>query len=126
MTTTTERATTETGRKKRGTSIVEKAAGKVDDLLDKASGPTLRTGLSAQRVKAMVDSDIDPRVVKMQLDVSSERLGNNHSYSLGFITELCNFVEDCESGTLVSKRTAKGLIQDQQTVNQQDKGKMDA
>lgn len=125
MTTETKQGTTE-GRKKGAPSLADKAAGKVDDLLEKASGPTMRAGLSTQRISAMVGNGIDPRVLKTQLDVSSERLGNNHTYSLGFITELSNFFDDCKRGTPVSKRVTKGLIQDQKAVDEQDKDSMDA
>lgn len=122
MTTETKQGTTE-GRNKRSPSFVEKTAGQLDDLLEKASGPTLRAGLSTQRIKALVDAGTDPRVLKTVLDVGSEKLGNNHTYSLGFATELANFYNDCERGTPVPKRQAKALIKDQQ---QQDKDSMDA
>ena len=98
-------------------SVIDEASSKIDDLLEKVSGPTGRFGHTGERAYAMGQEGIKPAVIAAQLTATSK---NGHRYSEDFVEQLDNLYEDCFSGTPIPKKVAKALIKDQRSVKGRD------
>lgn len=98
-------------------SVIDEASSKIDDLLEKVSGPTGRFGHTGERAFAMGKEGIKDVVIAAQLTATSK---NGHRYTDDFAAQLKNLYEDCLSGTPIPKKVAKALIKDQRNVEGQD------
>lgn len=104
-------------------SMIDEASNKIDDLLEKVSGPTGRFGHTGQRAHAMGKEKVSDVVIAAQLTETSK---NNHTYTADFAGQLRNLYEDCLSGTPIPKKVAKALIEDQRTVEGGNSGLLPA
>ncbi|MDP2779786.1 hypothetical protein [Devosia sp.] len=98
-------------------SVIDEASSKIDDLLEKVSGPTGRFGHTGQRAYAMRKAGVSEAVTAAQLTATSK---HGHKYTADFAEQLCNLFEDCLSGTPIPKPVAKALIKDQRSVERQN------
>lgn len=98
-------------------SVIDEASSKIDDLLEKVSGPTGRFGHTGERAYAMGKKGIKDVVIAAQLTATSR---NGHRYTDDFAAQLQNLYEDCLSGTPIPKKVAKALIKDQRSVEGKD------
>jgi hypothetical protein len=96
--------------------LIEGAGDKLDNLLEKVSGPSGRFGHTGERAYAMGKEDVADSVIAAQLTATSKALGNGHVYDERFAAQLQNLYEDCVSGTPIPKKVAKSLIKDQRKV----------
>jgi len=93
--------------------FIDNAVDAVTDQLEKFSGPTDRAGHAIERAYKLDEAETPHDAIASILTASSKRLGKNNVYTAQEIPTMVKLWEDSLSGTPISAKTARAIIQDQ-------------
>lgn len=99
--------------------MINKITETVVDGLDKASTPTIRVGLTVGRIAKLAEHGVSKRAIAVQLEDNSH---NGNKYDIEHIQAFCTLYEDAKTKVGITKEQTRGLIEDQQSLVQNNSG----
>lgn len=82
----------------------------VGDLLDKVSSPASRAGSTIERVGKMLERNVSPRAIAIQL---TDNNSNGNVYTEQGVVQMGQLYQDCKTKVGVTKDQTTGLMEDQ-------------
>ena len=95
---------------------LKKAADVIEDVLDKVQTPTSRAGHTVHRVAMMLENDVDPDVIALQMSKNS---ATGRTYTATEVKMLGKLYNDCKTKSPIKALQAKALIRDQKEDSQE-------
>ena len=89
---------------------LKKAADVVEVVLDKVQTPTSRAGHTVHRVAMMLENDVDPDVIALQMSKNS---ATGRTYTATEVKMLGELYNDCKTNSPIKASQTKVLIRDQ-------------
>ncbi|HDR1859256.1 hypothetical protein M9414_01760 [Pasteurella multocida] len=83
----------------------------IESVFDKLHTQTKRAGLVSERVANMLNNDVDPAVIALQLTKNSK---TGKTYTEEGVLAIAAVFDDCKQSTVMSKKQTVSLIKDQQ------------
>lgn len=95
---------------------LKKAAEVVEGVLDKVQTPTSRAGHTVHRVAMMLENDVDPDVIALQMSKNS---ATGRTYTATEVKMLGELYNDCKTKSPIKASQTKALIRDQKENSQE-------
>ena len=86
----------------------------VTNLIEKVSSPASRSGSAIERVGKMLEADVSPNVIALQM---TENSPNDHKYTTQDISAFGNLYQDSKTKVGITAKQTKGLITDNQSFD---------
>ncbi|NVH51088.1 hypothetical protein HU985_09280 [Photobacterium damselae subsp. damselae] len=81
-----------------------------NDLIEKVSSPASRAGSVVERAGRLLEENVDPEVVALQMTKNSP---NKHNYTADGVQVLGQVYQDAKTKVVLTSEQTRGLIKDQ-------------
>lgn len=94
----------------KSTSIMGAVADSTSDLIEKVSSPASRAGSAVERAGRMLEEDVDPEVIALQMTKNSP---NGKRYTAAKVLAYGDLYEDSKTKAPLTAKQTRALIKDQ-------------
>ncbi len=96
--------------------VSQRGLDKVEDMVDKVSSPTSRSGNVLNRIATLSKAGLAPDVTALQMKKSSV---NNYNYTPRDIAAFTKLYEDCKTKPPLTAQATRALIKDQTCISEE-------
>ncbi|APP80629.1 hypothetical protein [Xanthomonas hortorum] len=92
------------------TNLVGRVADSAADLIEKVSSPASRAGSAVERAGRMLEENVDPEVIALQMTKNSP---NGKRYTVAKVLAYGDLYEDSKTKAPLTAKQARAIIKDQ-------------
>lgn len=105
----------------KSTNVVGNVADGAADLIEKVSSPASRAGSAVERAGRMLEENVDPEVIALQMTKNSP---NGKRYTVAKVLAYGDLYEDSKTKAPLTAKQTRAIIKDQRAQQEADSATM--